>query len=223
MVYAQWDLTNNTILIGPTKLPSGLNTMSEAELNAVNWYQCNITHTIEPYNNEFHDVTSIVPTLNGNKIDIMYNTAWKPVEELREYVNANVNAHRDEMTMAGFIFGGIKFDSDEAARNNITGSITTINSGLLVEAANPGLTVLPPSLDWTSFDNSTVTLTPMEMIDLGLRMSSWFSGVFSAARAHKDAILAIPTPQAIIEYDYKTTLWPANNIGGTIASLTPPA
>ena len=200
MVYAQWDTTNNTILIGPTKLPSELSSMMEAELNTHNWYACNITHTIEPYNNEFHDVTSIVPTLNGNKIDIVYNTQWKPVDELREYVNANINAFRDEMTMAGFIFGGVLFDSDESARNNITGSITTVNSGMLIEAANPGMEVLPPGIDWTTYDNTTVTMTPVEMIDMGLRMSAWFSGVFSAARAHKDLILATDDPLSIINY-----------------------
>lgn len=220
MVYAQWDMTNNTILIGPTKLPSELNSMPEAELNTHNWYACNITHTIEPYNNEFHNVISITPTLNGNKIDIVYNTQWKPLEELREYVNANVNAFRDEMTMGGFIFGGVLFDSDEAARNNITGSITTVNSGMLIEAAHPELTVLPPSIDWTTYDNSTVTMTPVEMIDMGLRMSSWFSGVFTAARAHKDAVLAMTDPQSIIDYDYEHILWPSNNIGGTIESLS---
>lgn len=220
MIYAKWDMVNNTILIGPTKLPSELNTLSESELNAHNWYECNTTHSIEPYDNEFHDVISIVPTLNGNKIDIVYDTQWKPIDELREYVNANINAFRDRMTMAGFIFGGVLFDSDEAARNNITGSITTVNSGMLIEAAHPGMTVLPPGIDWTTYDNSTVTMTPIEMIDMGLRMSSWFSGVFTAARAHKDVVLGMTNPQSIIDYDYKNTLWPSNDIGGTIESLS---
>lgn len=220
MSYAKWDTANNTILIGPTKLPSELNTLSESELNAHNWYECNIIYSIEPYDNEFHDVISIVPTLNGNKIDIVYDTQWKPIDELREYVNANINAFRDQLTMAGFIFGGVLFDSDEAARNNITGSITTVNSGMLIEAAHQGMTVLPSGIDWTTYDNSTVTMTPVEMIDMGLRMSSWFSGVFTAARAHKDAVLGMTDPRSIVDYDYKNTLWPSNDIGGTIESLS---
>lgn len=222
-LYAEWDDQLGTIINGPTKLSTTLNGLSDAQLKTYNWYPVDANHTIEPYNNLFHDVSNITPTLSNDRISIQYDTTWKPLDEIKTIFTNDVNGMRDEKILEGFIYGGVLFDSDEAARNNITGSITTINSGLLIEAANPGLQVLPPTITWTVYDNSDVQLTPIEMITLGLHMSTWFSGVFSAATAHKTALRACNTPEEVIAYDSVSTLWPGNNIGGTIASVTPPA
>lgn len=222
-LYAEWGVESGTIINGPTKLSTTLNGLSDAQLKTYNWYPVDTHHTIEPYNNLFHDVGNITPTLSNDRISIQYDTTWKPLDEIKTIFTNEVNGMRDDKILEGFIYGGVLFDSDEAARNNITGSITTINSGLLIEAANPGLTILPPTITWTVYDNSTVDLTPIEMITLGLNMSGWFTGVFGAATMHKNAIRALATPEEVIAYDSTTTLWPGNDIGGTIASVTPPA
>ena len=222
-LYAEWDTTNLTIKIGPTVLPQALRNKTVDELKTINWYPVTQNYTIVPYDNVYHDVNKITPSLANDTVTIDYDTVWKPLEELKNIFCGDINGLRDDKILEGFIYGGVKFDSDEAARNNITGSITTINSGLLLEAANPGLTVLPPTITWTVFDNSNVDITPIEMIALGLNMSGWFSGVFAAGTAHKTTVRALATPEEVVAYNFTDTGWPGNNIGGTIASVTPPA
>ena len=221
MNYVLWDSNLNDVIRGPMEdLPPEIAVLSDPDQRSAGWYNCDVVHSIEPFNNIFHDVSSVTTSIVSNRVLIEYSVSWKPIDQLQELTISTVNSYRDEQTLLGFVYGGILFDSDDAARNNITGSITTVNSGLLIQSANPEVVVLPDHIAWTVYDNSTVMLTPIEMLDMGLRMSQWFSAIYGAARAHKDAILALTDPTAITTYDHVGSLWPSNDIGGVKSSLT---
>lgn len=222
MLYGLWDPELSQVIMGPVEmLPFEYLGMTKEELIANNWYEVEYRYSDPNFDPMYQEIDSIAPYVEANTTLVLDCTVkWKSVDELKEIKNTRINELRDEHAMGGFIYGGVKFDSDEAARSNITGSITTINSGLLLEAAHPGMEIVPDQIAWTLYDNSTAILTSVEMISMGLKMSGWLSGVFMAGRQHKDAVALLTDPAEIATYDVETALWPSNDIGGTIDSLS---
>lgn len=220
MLYGLWDPELGKVVMGPTNtLPNDIRIMSTEDRIQHNWYEVEYRYTDPNYDPWFQEVTSIAPYVEaGTKLVLSCDTKWKPIAELVEIKNTQINELRDELATSGFFFGGLKFDSDEAARSNITGSVTMINSGLLIQATDPNATVAPETMQWTLFDNSTVMLTTNELLSIGLLMGGWISQIFVAGRLHKDAVSNLTTPEEVVAYDPELSLWPSNDLGGSIHS-----
>jgi hypothetical protein len=87
----------------------------------------------------------------------------KSLEVVKEEKRTFLNACRDKDESSGFIFNGKIYDSTERSVLRIT---TAALSAQLAIATNQ-----PFSLDWTTADNSTVTLSAQETASLPLYLA----------------------------------------------------
>lgn len=88
------------------------------------------------------------------------------------------------------------FDADTISQKNITDAIALLQ---VLEA-----TGTPQTIDFTLYDNSVVTLTTAEMIQVGIVLGSCTQGVYAVSRDLRDQInnsTTIPEVQAVT--------WPA--------------
>lgn len=220
-LYSLWNPELNKVEFGPTdQLPVEHASKTIEELNAINWYITECRNETVEHHIQYYDVTGMSPQLDeqSKTVFIECQMQLKPIEELRDTKIMDINDMRDRMLQDGFIFGGLKFDSDESARNNISGAVSTVNASYILSEQDPTITPLTDGIPWTLYDNTTVLLTPLEILDLGLRVGAWTSNIYIAGRNHKNAILSATTAAEIINYDYENSLWPPTDVGGIITS-----
>lgn len=105
----------------------------------------------------------------------------------RQAKRDEINAARDAALYDGFMWGGHRFDSDPLSQARVQGGVQ------LAQIAGSDFTI-----DWTLFDNSVITLTGEEMIQVGLAMGHFIQQVFSTGRQLK-ALIDAATDQASLE------------------------
>lgn len=114
---------------------------------------------------------------------------WDGTQIVSPFVtDADVNSERDRRTNAGFAYSGkvIQFDSDSQA--NILGACQMAALG-----------ILPQPFMWITSDNSLISLTPQQVIEMGAVGAAHKQQMIFAARALKDMD---PTPA-----DYDDDTW----------------
>lgn len=136
------------------------------------------------------------------------NTEYQglPLEEIINRIKTKINLYRDEMIDKGVVFKGYLFDSDQRARENITGVNTAIQNGF----------ALPMGFTWRSHYNENVQVTEQELTQLGVGIVMYVSMCYNAGWYHKDLLenSGDTDPNFYINYDY-TLGWPSNSIDGS--------
>jgi hypothetical protein len=112
---------------------------------------------------------------------------------IEEYVDPDilppsVDSERDRRIDAGFTFNGIKYDSDTAARENLSGAATAALSAIIAGATAGDYNWLDPSseFEWIAQDNTRIPLDAQSTFALGQAALSHKSAHIFAARALKD-------------------------------------
>lgn len=221
ILYCLWNPDLNEIKFGPTdQLPSHLEGKTVGEWNAANWYQVVCEDPPTDFGIQYYDVVGMTHRLDTdvNKVIMTCQVELKTMEELIEAKINDINELRRRHLLDGFIYGGLKFDSDIPARSNINSAVSTVTASIVMAQQDPSSTPITESVPWTLYDNTSVMVTPNELVKIGIAIGRWTSTIYVSGRTHKDNILAATTPQEIIDYDYTTTLWPSNDLGGEISS-----
>lgn len=108
---------------------------------------------------------------------------------------ATIKAERDRLEMSGVAYLGAVFDSDALSVQRI---------GIAVQAAQAAKSAGQPfSVDWTTADNTVVTLTAEEVIGLPLALAAYSNSLHVTARELRDQIEAAATVDEV-----KAIVWP---------------
>lgn len=131
--------------------------------------------------------------------------AWVYVEpEMPAVSTADADAERDRRVAAGFMFGGIRFQSRPDDRENIAGAATAA-LGAMMAGAQPGdLRWHGGDTDfvWIAEDNSTMAMDAPTVFAFGQAAMAHKQSMIFAARAIKD-MDPIPADYADDQY------WPS--------------
>jgi len=93
------------------------------------------------------------------------------IEERRYSAWQSMKANRDEQNLKPIVVNGNLFDANQLSQQRINGAVT--------------LAMLAPdswTIEWTLADNTTVTLTKQDILDLGIAIGTRTSQVFEYAR-----------------------------------------
>ncbi len=99
---------------------------------------------------------------------------------------ARIKAARDAAINAGVTYNGNVYDSDATAQLRVTGAAQTAQ--LQIAAGNTTF-----SITWTLQNNSTVTLTAQQVIDMALAISANYQTNFAKAQSLRAQIMAATT------------------------------
>lgn len=91
-----------------------------------------------------------------------------------------IKAARDAAEKAGFLHDGVRYDSDPISCQRIASAV--VLAMLATQAGQPYQT------NWTTFDNSVVSLDAAGMIGVGLACGQYISSVFETARTLREQI-----------------------------------
>jgi hypothetical protein len=100
-----------------------------------------------------------------------------------------MKAARETAEFGGFTWDGSDFDSDSESQRKIQGAV---QMALIAAAASQ-----PFSIDWTLADNTVRTLSGADMINVGLAMGTFVSGIYEQGRALREQIDAATTPEQV--------------------------
>ena len=116
---------------------------------------------------------------------------WLPpgMEILRSAKWAEVKRARDTATKAPLDTPFGVFDADDAAQANITKRVLLLN--------NTPASSLPATIEFTRHDNTVATLTPAQMVQVGLLLGAQVEAAFAKGRVLRSAIAAAPDSAAI--------------------------
>lgn len=103
---------------------------------------------------------------------------WKVLEaqQTRDLAWEHLKYQRDQRLREGFTWNGMVFDSDPQSRANITDTV-------LMAITAPSMTI-----DWTLADNSVVTLTASDVIELGAALGMFVANIYDETRIAKEAL-----------------------------------
>ena len=89
----------------------------------------------------------------------------QPLEELKLIKRAEINQARDAAEQGGFEYMGKVFDSDEISCIRMTCAAQAMQLATMSEET--------PTITWTCQDNSTIDLTPAELLGLVVVLAEW--------------------------------------------------
>ena len=121
----------------------------------------------------------------------------------QDKMHAAVNSYRDGLFGNYFTWNGNPWNCDDVSRQNIIGMIVMamLNGGQL-----------PPGTLFRDYNNVNHVITGPDIIQMGITMLAFLSGVYQASWVHKANIEQLTDPIATQEYDYMSTLWPDPNV-----------
>lgn len=89
----------------------------------------------------------------------------QPLEELKLIKRAEINQARDNAEQGGFEYMGKVFDSDEISCIRMTCAAQAMQLATMSEEN--------PTITWTCQDNSTIELSPSELLGLVVALAEW--------------------------------------------------
>jgi hypothetical protein len=104
---------------------------------------------------------------------------------------ARIKDARDAAIASGFTWNGLVFDSDDVSQQRIQGGVQ-----LASMAAANGQEF---SIDWTVADNTTRTLSGVDMIAVGVALGAWVTSNFAAGVALRAQINAATSIDQLAE------------------------
>lgn len=116
---------------------------------------------------------------------ILRDTPAPTVDQLKEVAMLRIDEARDKALVAGFMFNGTKFDSDNK-------SIQRISSAVTLSLLDPAFTT-----PWITWDNDIINLDAAGLSGLGQAAAAHEGALVFRARGLKDEILAAETAAEI--------------------------
>lgn len=114
-----------------------------------------------------------------------------PLSTLKLQKRDEINKERDKAEQNGFEYLGKTFDSDVISCVRIQGAAQL--------AALSTMTHNDASIEWTCKDNSTITLTPSELLGLSAALATWSNECHQKATELKEKIEAAQTKEELAE------------------------
>jgi hypothetical protein len=119
-------------------------------------------------------------------------TAAPTLEQLKSAKWAQMKDARRAAIRAPLVTPYGTFDADDAARLNIAQTAQFAQTA--AQTISPGAT---PAIDFTRYDNTIVTLTAQQMIEVALALANQVQGAYARGRAVRAAIYAATTAAAV--------------------------
>jgi hypothetical protein len=119
--------------------------------------------------------------------------AWIDSRELAQVKQdrwREIKTQREALITAGLSTPYGTFDADTASRSNITDAVLLVQT---LEAMNE-----PSSINWTLADDTVITLTAPQMVEVGLLLGQRTQTVFTTARGRRAQIVAATTPAEVL-------------------------
>ena len=116
--------------------------------------------------------------------------------DVKEQKKREVNTYRDIILNGGVLFNGSRFDSDDRGRQNLTGIVSAITSGI----------ILPEGFTWRDSDNVEHPMDEADLLSFSATMITFINTTYAVSWVHKSAIDALETNDSVDGYDY-TTGW----------------
>ena len=98
---------------------------------------------------------------------------------------ARIKSARAAAESAGFLCGGVRYDSDPASQQRISSAVTL---AMVAEAAGQ-----PFTITWTAADNNVISLDAAGMIAVGQACGQYIADIFARARTLREQIEAATT------------------------------
>ena len=108
-----------------------------------------------------------------------------------------VDAELERRMHLPFRFNGVDFQVDPASQAKITAQ----GALALASLSNPATVPWPPGFCWIAADNSRVAMDAAAMLSFAAAVAGHVGGLIFAARARKDAILALASVAAVAAAD----------------------
>jgi len=144
----------------------------------------------------YETVTRVEPVA-GDATEIAYDVQDIPYEDAAVIAKSYINSIREEKIAAGITYDGNVYDSDLAARANLTATLSTVNAGVS----------LPGGFVWRTADNVNIVHDVTSLTALAEAMFNHGNSCYAASWAHKAAIDALTTTAGIKVYDFDSG-WP---------------
>lgn len=203
--WVQVNDTDTDILFGPADLPKfyraangsivSLEGLEDEELFDLKWYRWLTIN--EAFNAPFQSQTGPVLEFERGKVIATFTNTYFDLDTLKEVMKSSVNDHRDAWMDGGWHYNGIHYDSDAQARQNMTGTMTLINTGY----------VLPENFTWRSADNEDISFDNTTFTQFYQSSCAWMEMIYQTSWYHKAQIDALTGVEDVISYQYKVG-WP---------------
>ncbi len=117
------------------------------------------------------------------------------LDKLKEWNKDLVNGVRENQINKGFTFNGIIYDSDDRARQNVTGACT-----LAVVLLGQGVN-FPEGFTWRTKDNNNTPMNAETIISMSIALGNYVTTCYSVSWYHKANIDAITDITTLQNYD----------------------
>ena len=226
--YFEYDPESGSVTNGPTELPPELIELDLPALALLNWYPAQeLSYDIgELYNINAYDIVDgpfCTFDADTQSIKRLVICAEKPLIDVQTYVTQQLTEYRNNLFDAGFIFGGVEFDSDKDSRLNWTAAVTSVHVAAYMNALPFSSIDLLPVQNWTRKDNRTALFAPSELITCGLALGQWASDCFQYCRELKTEVINADTFAEVwgAWLDNDLSDWPSNDFGGALSLEQP--
>ena len=125
-------------------------------------------------------------TSDDNGYPITIDRPDPPLDIIKHKQKEYINRERDKAELSGFLYLDKMFDSNEK-------SIRRINTSVQAAQADNTLT-----LNWTLADNTTITLTAEQLIQMPLAMTSYGDTLHQKAKVLKNTIDLATTKDEVL-------------------------
>ena len=111
----------------------------------------------------------------------------------KRIVKDEISALRTQYENQGFVWSGYHFQSDPGSREKLLGSFIAAKDGIRQSGAT-----------WRLADNSEVALSNAQMVSVGYTLFAWMDSCSRVSFAHKNAVDALTTIEAVNAYNYSS-------------------
>ena len=133
------------------------------------------------------------------EVEQAYDGAWylkgyapqKTLAELKIQKREEINQARDAAEQGGFEYMGKVFDSDPISCQRISCAAQAMQLSALAEDT--------PTITWTCQDNSTIDLTPTDLLGLVGALAAWSNSCHIKATALKEQVEACQSAEALAQ------------------------
>ena len=130
------------------------------------------------------------------------DTSW--LIEAKDLQRSKINAIRDEKISNGFWFQGYLYDTDAIARTNASSTVAAVTAGMTI----------PAGFTWRDAENNNVPMNAAKVVQFGVSMLAYVSGLYKYSWTLKAAYEAMTTLEELRDQDIING-WPPRNFDGS--------
>lgn len=145
---------------------------------------------------------SYIAIWSNDLMDWVDNTPILSLNKHKQNKWEEIKFKRSEAEFSTFVWRIYEFDSDDISQSRIQGAV--------ILAMQAQLAAQPFSIDWTLFDNSVITLSAVDMIEVGQALAIHVNTQHTIARQLRIALNQANTKEAV-----QAITWPRYSIAIT--------